>query len=93
MLVRIDEYRNGRLSLGKLVDDLRGLYVEAEPHDARIRDEFEVKWVRLDHEYELRTEAWAPSADVSDVQLARYLDRFHDWVRGVLADDQTTDHL
>jgi hypothetical protein len=85
MLDRIHEYGKGRLDLGNLVDDLRGLYVEADPHDARIRDEFESKWVRLDHENELRTEAWAPHGAANDVVLVQYLGGFHDWVEGVLA--------
>jgi hypothetical protein len=64
----------------------------ADPHDARIRDEFESKWVRLDNENEMRTEPWPPSGVASDVQLAQHLGRFEDWVEGVLADDQTTNH-
>jgi hypothetical protein len=92
MLDRVQEYEQGQLGLGKLVDDLLGLYVEADPHDARIRDEFESKWVQIDHQNELRTESWARSGDVSDVRLAQHLETFHDWVEGVLAGDQTTDH-
>jgi hypothetical protein len=92
MLNRVHEYEEGQLSLGKLVDDLRGLYVEADPHEARIRDQFESNWVQIDHENELRTESWAPSGIASDAQLAQHLKRFQDWVEGVLADDQTTDH-
>ena len=92
MLDRVHEYEQGRLGLGKLVDDLRGLYVEADPHDSHVRDEFESKWVRLDHENELQTETWAPSGAASNVRLAQHLRGFNDWVEGVLADDQTTDH-
>jgi hypothetical protein len=44
---------------GKLVSDLRGLYVEADPHDPSVRANFESAWSSLDAEYELRTETWA----------------------------------
>ena len=92
MLDRVHAYEHGRLGLGKLVDDLRGLYVEADPHDSEVRDEFESKWVQIDHQNELRTESWAPSGDGSDEQLAQHLGRFHDWVEGILAGDSTADH-
>jgi hypothetical protein len=91
MLDRVHEYERGRLGLAKLVDDLRGLYVEADPQDSGVRDDFESKWIRLDHQNELRTATW--TSEVSDdVQLAQRLEAFHHWVKGVLADDQTTDH-
>ena len=60
MLVRINEFRSDRQGLGTLVDDLRGLYVEADPHDMAVRTEFEVHWAPIDGENELRTESWAP---------------------------------
>jgi hypothetical protein len=44
MLDLIGAYRAGRLDLGALVEGLRGLYAEADPHDARIRDQFEAMW-------------------------------------------------
>lgn len=92
MLDRIHEYEQGRLHLGKLVDDLRGPHVEADPHDSRVRDGFESKWVHLDHQNELRDSTWAASEVSDDVQLAQRLEAFHGWVEGVLGDDQTTDH-
>jgi hypothetical protein len=92
MLDRVDEYEQGRLGLGELVDDLRGFNLEADPHDARIRDDFESKWVLIDLEHELRTESWAPSGAASDVKLAKHLLLFHDWAEGVLASDRTPDH-
>jgi hypothetical protein len=92
MLDRVHEYEQGRLGLGKLVDDLRGLYVEADPHDSVVRDEFESKWVQIDQQNELRTEGWAPSGEGNDERLTQHLGRFHDWVKGIVARDSTTDH-
>ncbi len=92
MLDRVHEYEQGQLSLGKLVDDLRGLYVEADPHVARILEEFESKWVQIDHQNELRTESWASSGEVSDTRLAQHVRAFHDWVEGMLTGDHRTDH-
>jgi hypothetical protein len=92
MLTEVDRFRSGDLSLGTLVDDLRGLYVEADPHEPRIRSDFEAVWSRIDGEHELRTEPWAPPGSASDAHLATYLDEFSAWVRSVLANDDSSEH-
>src|SRR5437899_3000201 len=92
MLTEVDRFRVSEVPLGKLVDDLRGLYVEADPHDARVRTDFEGVWSRIDAENELRTEAWASPGSASDANLAKSLDEFTTWVRSVLSNDPTDDH-
>ena len=92
MMVEVDRFRSGDLPLARLVDDLRGLYVEADPHEPHVRSEFEVLWSRLDGENELRTEPWAPHGAASDTNLASYLDEFTAWVRSVLANDESSEH-
>jgi hypothetical protein len=79
-------------SLGQLVADLRGLYVEADPHDPRIRVDFEMHWSAVDAEHELRTERWAPTGAASDERLARAVASFRSWVLGVLTADQSDQH-
>jgi hypothetical protein len=92
MIGRTDDYEAGRIDLGKLVRDLRGLFVEADPHDRTIRDDFECYWSPIDAEHELRTEAWAPAGTADDEALARYLDAFRGWVNAVVLADETEDH-
>jgi len=92
MLDEINELRLGEIDLQTLVNDLRGLYVEADPHDEKVRQGFEVVWAQLDGQLELRTESWAPAGSASDEGLQRALDEFRDWVTGVLAGGQGTDH-
>ena len=88
MLTAVSRYRSGELALGKLVSDLRGLYVEADPHYGTVRDAFEAAWSTIDAEHELRTEAWAPKGSASDANLGQSLDVFTAWVERVLnADD------
>ena len=85
MLDQISDYRAGRSHLGVLLERLRGLYVEADPRDAVIRDQFEVMWSPIDAQHELRTEPWAPAGSASDEVLGRALDTFTEWVVGMLA--------
>ena len=92
MLDRVAAFEQGRSELGALVGDLRGLFVEADPHDQRIRDDFEVVWSRLDHESELRTESWAPSEARSDERIDLLLKDFEKCVHMVLAGTSTTEH-
>lgn len=92
MLERVAEFNAGQLDLAKLVSDLRGLFVEADPHDPRVRSEFEALWSPIDGEHELRTEAWAPPGLASDANLERSLQAFRGWVNGVLVDDSTDNH-
>ena len=91
MLDQVREYRAGRVGLGALVAGLRGLFVEADPHSAAVRDRFESMWSPIDAEYELRAEPWAPAGSASDAALDRALDGFTQWVTAVLA-DSTTEH-
>ncbi|MGH3187625.1 MAG: hypothetical protein ACRDOL_10255 [Streptosporangiaceae bacterium] len=92
MLDLIGAHRAGRLDLRTLVEGLRGLYVEADPHDAGIRDQFEAMWSPLDTEYELRTEPWAPAHSDSDDALGVALSAMTEWVTAVLAADPTLGH-
>lgn len=92
MLEQISEYRAGRLDLGALTERLRGLYVEADPHRAAVREQFEDMWSPIDAEHELRTEPWAPASSASDAALVQALDAFTDWVTEILAADSTSEH-
>ena len=92
MLDRIVDFNLGNVDLKTLVSDLRGLYVEADPHDPTIRSEFEQMWGEIDMEMELRTEPWAPPGSASDERLSRGLEAFSDWVRRLLAADRGTGH-
>lgn len=92
MLERVSEFEAGSLDLGRLCRDLRGLFVEADPHDWSIRDGFEEFWSPIDGEHELRTEAWAPPGAASDANLRRVLDEFKGWVAGVLRDEEGHAH-
>jgi hypothetical protein len=92
MLDLIGAHRAGRLDLGALVEGLRGLYAEADPHDAGIRDEFEAMWSPLDAEYELRTEPWAPARSASDDALGVALIALTEWVRAMLAANSALEH-
>jgi hypothetical protein len=92
MVDRIDCYESDTSDLGMLVSDLRGLFVEADPHDPKIRFEFEFYWSPIDAEHELQTEAWAPPGSANDANLARSLAEFRGWVREVLEGDPTKDH-
>jgi hypothetical protein len=91
MLDQISLYRAGRMDLGVLAERLGGLYAEADPHDAGIRDQFEVM-VPIDAEHELRTEPWAPAGSASDEALGRALAALTEWVTGMLAADSTPEH-
>jgi hypothetical protein len=92
MLGLVATFERREVDLTRLVAALRVEYVEADPHDARIRDEFESKWVRIDGENELRTESWAPKGAANDSHLREALNLFCEWVRSVLAADPTNDH-
>ena len=92
MLSMVADYERHELNLGQLIQDLRGLYIEADPHDASVRSDFEAHWSPIDAQHELRTESWAPAGAASEEDLASALDRFSSWVEGVLAADTTTEH-
>ena len=75
MLKPVDDLCAGRLDLAQLVSDLRGLlYIEADPHDPVVREDFESMWSPIDNEYELRTAPWAPPGLASDENLEAALD-------------------
>jgi hypothetical protein len=92
MLEHVRSFQQDDADLGQLVTALRAEYVEADPHEARIRDEFEAKWSPMDGDNELRTETWAPPGAANDDHLQRILDEFSTWVQHVLDADSTTDH-
>ena len=50
MLKAVDDFATGTVGLGQLVRDLRGLYVEADPHDPDVGSEFEAVWSGIDGE-------------------------------------------
>ena len=85
MIDRLDSYESGEIDLAKLVEDLRGLFEAADIHDRQLRDEFELNWIRVDSELELRTEPWAPPGSASDASLREALASFRTWVSAVLA--------
>jgi hypothetical protein len=41
MLDEVGQCQRGELELGQLVTDLRGLFVEADPHALAVREQFE----------------------------------------------------
>lgn len=92
MLDRVADHRAGSISLSRLVDDLRGLYVEADPHDPEVRSDFEAAWSPIDGQSLLRTEPWAPPGAASDATLDRVLNEFVLWVGTVLAADDASEH-
>ena len=92
MIDFVSEYRAGVLGLGDLVDGLRGLFVEADPHDAVTRDDFESRWSSIDYEHDLRTQPWAPLGVASDATLAAILEEFCSWVKSVVASDTSSRH-
>ncbi|MEY2426890.1 MAG: hypothetical protein QOI61_2462 [Actinomycetota bacterium] len=92
MFHRIGEFQVGTSDLTKLVSDLRGLFVEADPHDGQIRSDFEAMWAPIDGENELRTAPWAPVGAASDKRLSQVLTEFTEWVKKVLAADETDVH-
>jgi hypothetical protein len=92
MITETERCGSGDLSLGELLTELRGLYVEADPHDPALRSDFEEAWGRIEGEHELRTEPWAPAGSARDENLAAALSRFREWVQRVVAADNTDEH-
>ena len=91
MLDQVAAFRRDELDLTHLVAGLRTEYVEADPHDAEVRTEFESMWVAIDGENELRTESWAPTVAASDDRLSEALDAFCSWVQQLLTADPSTE--
>jgi hypothetical protein len=92
MAERVGTFKIGADDLGGLVGDLRGLFVEADPHDPVLRTDFEVYWSPIDAEHELRTESWAPTGAANDAALAQSLSAFGSWVANLVEGDPTSDH-
>jgi hypothetical protein len=92
MLDRVADYNLGRVELGALVADLRGFFVEADPHNSALRSDFETYWAPIDAEHELRTEPWAPPNSANDDTLALSVARFREWVRDEVLADTSTKH-
>jgi hypothetical protein len=88
----VDDFRGGTTELGKLVQDLRGLYVEADPHDPEVRFGFEAVWSPIDGEHMLRTEAWAPVGSSTEESLASVVKDFRSFVGEILAADTGPEH-
>jgi hypothetical protein len=80
MLDQAALYEGGRIDLAGLVRDLRGLYVEADPHDVTLRDGFERHWTALDALEELRTEGWAPAGAFRESDVISALDALRNWI-------------
>ena len=92
MLERVRSFENDEIDLTKLVDDLRGLIIEAGPDAADIRDHFELCWSELDMIDELRTQPWAPSGSYDEARLQRGIEALRNWVTTAVLTDSTTDH-
>lgn len=92
MLDEIVDFQHGRKELDRLISDLRGLFVEADPHDPEVREVFEAKWAPIDGEHELRTESWAPKGAASEVRLSRLIEEFRYWVVTLIAADVGHEH-
>ncbi|WP_214110773.1 hypothetical protein [Acrocarpospora catenulata] len=80
MTTRLDLYESGDLSISKLVQDLRGLFDAADPHERIIHDSFEHLWSDLDAEADLRTEPWAPPGLADDAHLAKLISALRSWI-------------
>jgi len=92
MLERLTAFERREIDLGQLIRDLRGLYIEADPHDATIRSNFESHWSPIDGEYEMRTESQPPASPAHDDHLADALGQFRSWVKSVLSADTSAEH-
>lgn len=92
MLARVEDFRAGAASLRQLVDDVWGLYVEADPHDSRVRDEFEQYWSALDVELAQRTEPWAAPGAATEQSLGVAVGDFEWWVRKFLDEHDLGEH-
>lgn len=92
MLGVIDDFETRTIGLDKAVEDLRGLYVEADPHAPEVRFGFETVWSAIHGENELRTEPWAPPGSSTERSLRAALDAFRRFVQTLLATQPGSDH-
>lgn len=80
MLDRLLAFENDEIDLTRLVRDLRGLFVEADPHGTDLREGFELHWSELEMNDELRTQSWAPRGSYDEARVQRGIDAFRNWV-------------
>jgi len=75
----IDAYSADRTSLGRLVENCRGLFDAADISDTPTRMAFESVWAPVSAQAELRTEAWSKRAWISESDLNAALSELRDW--------------
>ena len=92
MLDRLHAFENDEIDLTNLVQDLRGLFIEADPHRADVREGFELRWSELEMNDELRTQPWAPRGSYDEAGLRRGIESLREWVTTSVLADFTTDH-
>ena len=85
----VDECAGGRLSLGRLVQNARGLFDAADMSDGRVRESFESVLAPLDSQLELRTETWSRPEWISEQDLKVALSDLRDWASGVSGGDSS----
>src|SRR5690349_8869530 len=78
--------------LGTLTQDLRGLFLEADTHDPRIRDRFELLWSKIDAVHELWTAPWSPGRPMSVERLEPAVQALRAWAQTVVDDDLSANH-
>jgi hypothetical protein len=88
--IAVDDHKAARLSLRKLVEDVRGLFDAADISENEIRFEFEAVWAPVSGELELRTKDWIKPECVSEESLETVLGDLRAWAarRGGGADPQ-----
>jgi hypothetical protein len=79
----IDRFNAGRKSLLKLVEDSRGLFEAADISDNETRMAFELVWVAVDAQAELRTEPWSKPEWISEQALNDALANLRRWATEV----------
>ncbi len=77
--MKVDECREGKLSLTKLVEDSRGMFDAANVSDNTVRGEFEAVWAPVSGELDLRTESWSRPEWVSEDRLEAVLADLREW--------------
>jgi hypothetical protein len=84
MVEEVDEFEAGRIELGVLAENLRGLLGASDLKTDRLIGEWWDHFQPIDMELEVRTEAWAPAGYASDGHLSKALATFRGWVLQVL---------
>ena len=83
----VDEYRAGRRSLQKLVENVQGLFQAAEIRDRDLGEEFYLLWIAVDSELELRTAEWSRGEWIDDDSLSIALTQLQDWAVAISASE------